>query len=115
MNDAKSIGERIKLLRTRKLKINQDRLGALIGVSAMAISKWESGKSLASPRYLKILADKTGVEFDWLQYGKLLKRSEEIMVLIGSLDEESREDLVDHFEFLLNQHLKRPHPSNHCR
>lgn len=50
-----TLGQRISLYR-KKLNISQEELGARLGVSRQAVSKWESGASDPSTSNLLALA-----------------------------------------------------------
>ena len=55
-----TLGQRISLYR-KKLNISQEELGARLGVSRQAVSKWESGASDPSTSNLLALAKLYGV------------------------------------------------------
>lgn len=55
-----TLGQRISLYR-KKLNISQEELGARLGVSRQAVSKWESGASDPSTSNLLALAKRYGV------------------------------------------------------
>ena len=55
-----TLGQRISLYR-KKLHISQEELGARLGVSRQAVSKWESGASDPSTSNLLALAKLYGV------------------------------------------------------
>ena len=55
-----TLGQRISLYR-KKLNISQEALGARLGVSRQAVSKWESGASDPSTSNLLALAKLYGV------------------------------------------------------
>ena len=55
-----TLGQRISLYR-KKLNISQEELGARLGVSRQAVSKWESGTSDPSTSNLLALAKLYGV------------------------------------------------------
>ena len=56
---------RIKEIRKSK-KLTQGELGALVGVSAAAVSQWEIGKSNISYNFAVELSDALGVSVDYL-------------------------------------------------
>ena len=56
-----TLGQRISLYR-KKLNISQEELGARLGVSRQAVSKWESGRSDPSTTNLIALAKLFGIE-----------------------------------------------------
>ena len=55
-----TLGQRISLYR-KKLNISQEEMGARLGVSRQAVSKWESGASDPSTSNLLALAKLYGV------------------------------------------------------
>ena len=59
------IGNKIKLLR-QKIGATQEQLGEKIGVSAQAISKWETGVTMPDITLLPILSSELGVTIDEL-------------------------------------------------
>ena len=66
--DITTMGERIKELR-KGAGMTQEELGNKIGVSAQAVSKWESGISDPSTANLFALADLFGVPADEMLRG----------------------------------------------
>ena len=60
-----TLGQRISLYR-KKLNISQEELGARLGVSRQAVSKWESGASDPSTSNLLALAKLYGVSAEEL-------------------------------------------------
>ena len=60
-----TLGQRISLYR-KKLNISQEELGARLGVSRQAVSKWESGASDPSTSNLLALARLYGVSAEEL-------------------------------------------------
>ena len=60
-----SINENIASLRKKK-NLTQEDLGAMLGVSAQAISKWENCVSMPDICLLPIIADTLGVSIDAL-------------------------------------------------
>ena len=67
MTDTKTIGKQIADYRKAK-NLTQDELGALLGVSNQAVSKWETGVSLPDVLLLPKIADALGVTLEQL-YG----------------------------------------------
>ena len=60
-----TLGQRISLYR-KKLNISQEELGARLGVSRQAVSKWESGASDPSTSNLLALARLYGISAEEL-------------------------------------------------
>ena len=60
-----TLGQRISLYR-KKLNISQEELGARLGVSRQAVSRWESGASDPSTSNLLALAKLYGVSAEEL-------------------------------------------------
>lgn len=111
-----TLGERIKLVRTRKFGVNQDVLGRMLGVSSMAVSKWERGDNLPTDENLRKFAEEAGVSLAWLITGEsqLSGKNKEIaeclvMALAGQEPElrEERDDLFELFQFLVDQSFRR--------
>ncbi|CYU09508.1 S24 family peptidase [Streptococcus suis] len=66
------LGERLKDLRINK-KLSQDKLGSLLEVSKVAISNWETGKSVPSEANLERIAKVFDVDAHYFySYGELL-------------------------------------------
>ena len=42
--------------------LTQQQLADILGVSHISVSRWETGKSIPSPKYIKALADLFGVQ-----------------------------------------------------
>ena len=60
-----TLGQRIRLYR-KKLNISQEELGARLGVSRQAVSKWETGTADPSTSNLLALAKLFGVSAEEL-------------------------------------------------
>ena len=60
-----TLGQRISLYR-KKLNISQEELGARLGVSRQAVSKWETGEAEPELSKIKALASEFDVSLDWL-------------------------------------------------
>lgn len=60
-----SIGHRIRQARER-LEMTQEELGALVGVSRIAINHWERERRLPEGRHLKLLAESLKTTADYL-------------------------------------------------
>ena len=65
MLDQIKFGEKLKNYR-KSLELTQDELGARVGVSGQAVSKWESGECLPDCFNLKALGDVYGISLDIL-------------------------------------------------
>src|SRR5262245_14991653 len=65
----RDLGSRLKLVRTRKLKLKIEPMARLLGVSAMAVSKWENGKTQITDENLAKFASESGVSLAWLKTG----------------------------------------------
>jgi len=65
-NTASIIGANIKKLRKRKLKISQEKLASLVGLTAASVSRWEKGISEPSSENLEKTAEILGVSVDEL-------------------------------------------------
>ena len=64
-----TLGERIALAR-KQAGLSQEQLGAQLGVSRQAVSKWESGQTNPDVAYITELCRLFGVSSDWLLLGK---------------------------------------------
>ena len=42
--------------------LTQQQLADILGVTHISVSRWETGKSIPSPKYIKALADLFGVQ-----------------------------------------------------
>lgn len=72
----KDIGRRIKLLR-EKLRISQERLGELLGVSYQQVQKYEKGVNKVSAERLYRIAQALNVPLDFFFEGRGESRYEE--------------------------------------
>ena len=61
-----SISDRIALLRTEVLKMNQKDFAELVGLSQSTLSQYEGGKMLPSIMTALTIAMKCNVSLDWL-------------------------------------------------
>jgi len=92
--------DRIRELRI-KAGIRQQDLGRMLGVSAVAVSKWERGVSQPDIETLSILADFFGVSIDELcdhQPGALRGESQNAFVMtraFGRMTEEEQKKLLE--------------------
>jgi len=92
------VKERIKKLR-KTLRLSQDAFGGRIGVTQVAVSKWESGESQPDTRTLKLIAGEFGVDHNWLMTGSgEMMRSAE-----GKPKEDSATDVLTRFVALLER------------
>lgn len=93
MNDY-TFGNFICELRTEK-GLSQSQLGALVGVSNTAVSKWENGKSIPSMKVLKALAGIFDVQVEELLNGK--RRVQEMPSVSRSNDPNPPEQISSSF------------------
>jgi transcriptional regulator with XRE-family HTH domain len=79
-----------------------------IGVSAMAVSKWENGKTLITDDNLTKFAKFAGVSETWLKSGiGIPERGQMIFHMLGMLTPDTQEEFFDTLEFLLTRHFER--------
>lgn len=65
----KNIGLRIKV--KRKLSgLTQEGLGNAVGVSKVAVSRWEAGKNAINPELIQTVANVLSVDVEWLLTGE---------------------------------------------
>jgi transcriptional regulator with XRE-family HTH domain len=104
----RDLGHRMKLVRTRKMKLSVEAMAKLLGVSAMAVSKWENGKTLITDQNLTKFARATGVSETWLKSAAgIPERGHELFDLLGMLTPETQDQFFDNLEFLINRHFER--------
>lgn len=60
-----TFGQKIKELRKGK-KLNQTQMAEILGVHLQTICRYEKGKLTPSPDVLSVLAEKFGVDANWL-------------------------------------------------
>lgn len=65
MND---LGNRLRELRVSK-KMTMEEAGKAVGVSKVAVSRWEAGQRQPKPEYIKAYADFFDVPQEWIKYG----------------------------------------------
>lgn len=65
-----TIGTNIKRLRQNK-GVTQEQLGAVLGISSQAVSKWENDSALPDILALPVLADYFGISINELMGYKL--------------------------------------------
>jgi len=63
-----SMHDRIRARRD-ELRLTQKRVGKLVGVSASAVSQWESGVSQPSDEKLDSLAEALDIDREWIEFG----------------------------------------------
>jgi len=68
--DRKLIGNRLKLLRTKYLKLSQEKLAEILGVKRNTLSNWERGENEMNYEAMHILYTKFGVNINWLLTGE---------------------------------------------
>jgi len=68
--DRKPIGNRLKLLRTKHLKLSQEKLAEILGVKRNTLSNWERGENEMNYEAMLILYNKFGVNINWLLTGE---------------------------------------------
>ena len=68
--DRKLIGNRLKLLRTKYLKLSQEKLAEILGVKRNTLSNWERGENEMNYEAMLILHSKFGVNINWLLTGE---------------------------------------------
>lgn len=91
-----TVGERVRLVRTAKLNIKQNELGRLLGVSGMAVSKWERNENNVAEVHLDKLARVAGVSFEWLMHGTVPEKYAPLLNLLVMNDYEG-----DILEFII--------------
>lgn len=64
-----SLSARITLARQKK-GLSQEALGKVLGISRAAVAQWEGGQTVPAAERLIDLADKLGVRFEWLYWGR---------------------------------------------
>lgn len=87
MLDMKTFGEKLKNHR-KKLNLTQEAIADRIGVSAQAVSKWESGECLPDCFNLKALGDVYGISLDILLETEKSSDIESVSAKIEQLSDE---------------------------
>ena len=64
-----SLSARITAARQKK-GLSQEALGKVLGISRAAVAQWEGGQTVPAAERLIDLADKLGVRFEWLYWGR---------------------------------------------
>jgi transcriptional regulator with XRE-family HTH domain len=101
-----SLGERIKMARTKKLHWDQQALGRKIGVSGVSISKWERDETTIEARHLEKLAEAVGIDKVWFaeHIGQsLTPRIGMLLRMFTMLPEREQQAYLDVVEFVLVQ------------
>ena len=105
------IGQKIKQLRY-KAGLTQEQLGERLGLSAQAVSKWETAVTMPDISLLPALAETFGVSIDELFD---LSREQKLRRLESRLEqEEMPPDVFREYEELLQEELSRPEGREHC-
>lgn len=80
--------ERIKELRQEK-GLSQEKFGELVGVTRSHIASMENGKTLASKRVIKDIAEACNVNKEWVEFGegpkeRVMTQQDELAFLMGT-------------------------------
>jgi transcriptional regulator with XRE-family HTH domain len=106
-----TLGERIKLVRTQKLRVEQGTLAAMIGVSAVAVSKWERDETVITPDNLERLAKVTDVRIEWYTTKNLIdvmsQRDRMAFWLFAMLSEDDQTFFRDNVDSFIEHFLER--------
>lgn len=99
--------DRIKMLRKSTQK-NQTDFGAMMGVSMSAVQKWEMGLSVPSNSVIELIAQKTGVNEQWLRTGEgemfsPQTRNEELAVFFGTILKDTDESYKKRLLYALSK------------
>ncbi|MDE6747708.1 MAG: helix-turn-helix transcriptional regulator, partial [Lachnospiraceae bacterium] len=94
------IGKVIRELRIRN-KVTQEMLAEHIGVTAQAVSKWESGVNLPDITMLSGFASYFGVTADYLLYGEPEVTEDETRILNEVMERKGRGDIDGAIEKLM--------------
>lgn len=103
IDEPMTVGKRIKLMRTEMLKVEQAALGKMVGVSAMAVSKWERDANDVNEHHLRVLADATGLTYEWFVSGKPVSDNNRDVGLL--LEMVSDDVILALFKVLLNTYF----------
>ena len=79
LKDIPSLAGRLQYIR-QELDLSQSALAELAGTTQQAIQQAESGRA-RHPRYLPLLAQKTGIPFEWLSLNAMPQDGEESVIL----------------------------------
>ena len=66
---SETIGKRI-FRKRKELNITQKDISAFVGVSNVAVSRWEKDETIPKGRYLNLLAEKLECSLNWLLHGR---------------------------------------------
>ena len=99
--------DRIKMLRKSTQK-NQTACGAMMGVSMSAVQKWEMGLSVPSNSVIELMAQKTGVNEQWLRTGEgemfsPQTRNEELAIFFGTILKDTDESYKKRLLYALSK------------
>lgn len=101
-----TIGQRIKLVRTIKLRVEQGALGRLVGVSGMAVSKWERDANEVSEEHLRKLALATGVPYEWFVTGQTMDEEQRMVVRLLQIVSANEQEFLETIKILLTRHFE---------
>jgi len=104
IDEPMTVGKRIKLVRTEMLKVEQAALGKIVGVSAMSVSKWERDATDVNEQHLRVLADATGLTYEWFVSGKPVSDNNRDVGLL--LEMVSDDVILALFKVLLNTYFE---------
>ena len=104
-----AFGNYLTKLRTDK-KLSQSELGAMVGVTNKAISKWENGEALPRLERLKMLATIFEISVEDLVSGGRLDSTNSVYepkINFGKFDSESEEEKAKQYTLFLEAEEKR--------
>lgn len=107
--DKIAFGNYLTKLRTDK-KLSQSELGAMVGVTNKAISKWENGEALPRLERLKMLATIFEISVEDLVSGGRLDSTNSVYepkINFGKFDSESEEEKAKQYTQFLEAEEKR--------
>jgi transcriptional regulator with XRE-family HTH domain len=117
MVDNQFMKERLKKLR-KTLGITQGEFGKKIGMSDVAISYMESGRTALSKQNIRLICLTFGVREDWLENGNgdmmndeavLSDKERRLLALFRQLSPRAREILIEYAENILSDEKKLRH------
>ena len=79
--DRKSVGQRLKFLRTQFLKLSQKELASILNVKQNTLSNWERGENEMDYEAMQTLSKTFNVNLNWLLTGEgemFIKREHKI-------------------------------------
>ncbi len=97
MDIVKFIGNKIKEHRTNSnygKGMNQSELGIMIGVGPHTISKWESGKTGITTKYLFKLSKALNIEITNFLPKKIVTKDDKINDILSELEDLDEKDLI---------------------